>query len=186
MTPDAPLVAAWAATLYYMERALIANQNSAWLGMGIAFGLGMLSKYSLGLLGIAALVFVIIDPTARRWMLRPHPYLAALLAVILFSPVIIWNYENNWASFSFQSNRVLADTYEFSVHKLIAHIMILLTPVGFLAAALAFFPAKIPTDQQLEQRRHLFVQVFAGVPLTHLGFIGPLRFGWPYFRPSPG
>lgn len=165
MTPDAPLVAAWAATLYYMERALIANQNSAWLGMGIAFGLGMLSKYSLGLLGIAALVFVIIDPTARRWMLRPHPYLAALLAVVLFSPVIIWNYENNWASFSFQSNRVLADTYEFSVHKLIAHIMILLTPVGFLAAALAFFPAKIPTDQQLEQRRHLFVQVFAGIPL---------------------
>ncbi len=165
MTPDAPLVAAWAATLYYMERALIANQKSAWLGMGIAFGLGMLSKYSLGLLGIAALVFVIIDPTARRWMLRPHPYLAALLAVILFSPVIIWNYENNWASFSFQSNRVLADTYEFSVHKLIAHIMILLTPVGFLAAALAFFPAKIPTDQQLEQRRHLFVQVFAGIPL---------------------
>jgi len=165
MTPDAPLVAAWAATLYYMERALIANQKSAWLGMGIAFGLGMLSKYSLGLLGIAALVFVIIDPTARRWMLRPHPYLAALLAVILFSPVIIWNYENNWASFSFQSNRVLADTYEFSVHKLIAHIMILLTPVGFLAAALAFFPAKIPTDQQLKQRRHLFVQVFAGVPL---------------------
>ena len=165
MTPDAPLVAAWAATLYYMERALIANQNSAWLGMGIAFGLGMLSKYSLGLLGIAALVFVIIDPTARRWMLRPHPYLAAVLAVILFSPVIIWNYENNWASFSFQSNRVLADTYEFSVHKLIAHIMILLTPVGFLAAALAFFPAKIPTDQQLEQRRHLFVQVFAGIPL---------------------
>lgn len=165
MTPDAPLVAAWAATLYYMERALVANQNSAWLGMGIAFGLGMLSKYSLGLLGIAALVFVIIDPTARRWMLRPHPYLAALLAVVLFSPVIIWNYENNWASFSFQSNRVLADTYEFSVHKLIAHIMILLTPVGFLAAALAFFPAKIPTDQQLEQRRHLFVQVFAGIPL---------------------
>ena len=95
----------------------------------------------------------------------PHPYLAALLAVVLFSPVIIWNYENNWASFSFQSNRVLADTYEFSVHKLIAHIMILLTPVGFLAAALAFFPAKIPTDQQLKQRRHLFVQVFAGVPL---------------------
>ena len=44
MTTDAPLVAAWAATLYYMERALIADQNSAWLGMGIAFGLGILSK----------------------------------------------------------------------------------------------------------------------------------------------
>ncbi|SFE32024.1 glycosyltransferase family 39 protein [Nitrosomonas sp. Nm166] len=165
MTPDAPLVATWAATLYYMERALVAGQRWAWLGMGIAFGLGLLSKYSLGLLGIAALVFVIINPAARYWMKRPHPYLAALLALLLFSPVIIWNYTNDWASFAFQSNRVLADSYQFSVHHLIFHIIILLTPVGFLAAALALFSIKQSGTQQLESRRHLFVQVFAGAPL---------------------
>ncbi|MDQ3185795.1 MAG: glycosyltransferase family 39 protein, partial [Pseudomonadota bacterium] len=93
MTTDAPLVAAWAATLYYMERALIADQRSAWLGMGIAFGLGILSKYTLGLLGPAALLFVILDPASRRWLRRPQPYLAAALALLLFSPVIIWNME---------------------------------------------------------------------------------------------
>ncbi|WP_297325673.1 glycosyltransferase family 39 protein [Nitrosomonas sp.] len=164
MTPDAPLIAAWAATLYYMERALIAGQRSAWLGMGIAFGLGLLSKYTLGLLGIAALAFVIIDPTARRWMKRPHPYLAALLALLLFSPVIIWNYGNDWASFAFQSNRVLADSYQFSAHYLIVHVIILLTPIGFLAAALALFSIKKQASQQTEHRRHLFVQVFTGVP----------------------
>ena len=59
MTADAPLVAAWAATLYYMEQALIANQRWAWLGAGLAFGLGILSKYTLALLGLAALVFLI-------------------------------------------------------------------------------------------------------------------------------
>ena len=52
-------------------------------GMGIAFGLGLLSKYTLGLLGIAALLFVILDPIARRWMRRPHPYLAAALALLI-------------------------------------------------------------------------------------------------------
>ncbi len=165
MIPDAPLAAAWAATLYYMERALVAGQRTAWLGMGIAFGLGLLSKYTLGLLGIAALVFVIIDPAARRWMKQPHPYLAALLALLLFSPVIIWNYENDWASFAFQSNRVLADSYQFASHLLIAHIIILLTPVGFAAAALALFSIKKQEDQQFERKRHLFVRVFAGVPL---------------------
>ncbi len=181
MTPDAPLVAAWAATLYYMERALVAGQRIAWLGMGIAFGLGLLSKYSLGLLGIAALMFVIIDPTARRWMKRPHPYLAALLAALLFSPVIIWNYQNDWVSFAFQSNRVLADSYKFSVHYLIAHIIILLTPVGFVAAAFALFSIKKSEDQQLEHRRHLFVQVFAGAPLFIcfiLSTFDALRFHW--------
>lgn len=183
MTPDAPLVAAWAAALYYLERALIAGQRIAWLGMGIAFGLGLLSKYTLGLLGIAALVFVIIDPTARRWMSRPHPYFAALLALLLFSPVIIWNYENNWASFAFQSNRVLADEYRFSVHYLIAHIFILLTPVGFLAAAIALFSVTQtkPENQLSERRRQLFVQVFAGVPLLIFFIISTFdapRFHW--------
>src|SRR5699024_6064974 len=62
MTPDAPLMAAWAATLYYLERALIADRRLAWLGLGVAFGLGILSKYTLGLLGLAALVFVVLDP----------------------------------------------------------------------------------------------------------------------------
>ena len=70
MTPDAPLMATWAATLYYMERALIADRRWAWLGMGIAFGLGILSKYTLGLLGVAALVFVVFDPESRRWLRR--------------------------------------------------------------------------------------------------------------------
>ena len=116
MTTDAPLVAAWAATLYYMEQALIADQNSAWLGMGIAFGLGILSKYTLGLLGPAALLFVILDPASRRWLRRPQPYLAAGLALLLFSPVIIWNMENDWASIMFQSNRVKGEVKTNSRH----------------------------------------------------------------------
>ena len=135
MTADAPLVAAWAATLYYMERALIAGRGSAFLGMGIAFGLGILSKYTLGLLGLAALLFVILDPEARRWLRRPHPYLAAGLALLLFSPVLIWNMEHQWASITFQSSRIkgVGDD-QFSTHLLFLNLLVLLTPVGLLAA----------------------------------------------------
>ena len=181
VTTDAPLIAAWAATLYYMERALVAGSRIAWLGMGIAFGLGLLSKYSLGLLGIAALVFVIIDPIARQWMKRPHPYFAALLALFIFSPVIIWNYENDWASFAFQSTRVLADD-RFSVHYLILYIIILLTPVGFLAAMAALFSGNTSQEENFQVRRHrLFVRVFTGVPLLILLYLSTFdlpRFHW--------
>jgi dolichol-phosphate mannosyltransferase len=167
MTTDAPLVAAWAATLYYMERALIADQRSAWVGMGIAFGLGILSKYTLGLLGPAALLFVILDPASRRWLRRPHAYLAATLALLLFSPVIIWNMENNWASIMFQSNRVKGgDEDQFAVHQLFLHLMVLLTPVGLLAAVMAMWPGAERDDSAYARRRRLFVRVFAGVPLA--------------------
>jgi dolichol-phosphate mannosyltransferase len=167
MTTDAPLVAAWAATLYYMERALIADQNSAWLGMGIAFGLGILSKYTLGLLGPAALLFVILDPASRRWLRRPQPYLAAGLALLLFSPVIIWNMENDWASIMFQSNRVKGGSEnQFAAHLLFLHLMVLLTPVGLLAAAMAVWPGAERDQSAFARRRRLFVRVFTGLPLA--------------------
>ena len=180
MTPDAPLLAAWAATLYYMERALVAGRSTAWLGMGIAFGLGMLSKYTLGLLGIAALLFVILDPTARRWMRRPHPYLAAALALLLFSPVIIWNSEHQWVSFLFQSQRAKGIGDQFSLHYLFLHMLILLTPVGLLAAVLALLPGSDHDDSQQACRRRLFVRVFTGVPLAV--FFGLSLFGSPKFH----
>ena len=44
MTPDAPLTAAWAASLYYLERALVAGRSDAWWRVGLALGLGAISK----------------------------------------------------------------------------------------------------------------------------------------------
>ena len=182
MTADAPLIAAWAATLYYMERALIASRSSAFLGMGIAFGLGILSKYTLGLLGVAALLFVILDSTARRWLRRPHPYLAAMLALLLFSPVIIWNMEHQWASISFQSSRIkgVGDD-QFSTHLLFLNLLVLLTPVGLLAAALALLPGSDHDNSQFARRRRLFVWIFTGTPLAIffvLSIFDSLRFHW--------
>jgi len=182
MTTDAPVIAAWAATLYYMERALIANRSSAWLGMGIAFGLGILSKYTLGLLGAAALLFVLIDPVARRWLFRPHPYLAALLALLLFSPVIIWNLEHHWSSIMFQSSRIRgAGDDQFSVHLLLVNLLVLLTPTGLIAALLALLPGKKHGTGDFAHRRMLFVCLFTGVPLVIflvLSSLDSLRFHW--------
>lgn len=103
MTPDAPLVAAWAAGLYYLQRALVAGEGRAWLGVGLAFGVGLLAKYPIVLLAAAAAGFLLSDPAARRWLARPHPYLAVLLALALFSPVLIWNAQHDWASFAFRA-----------------------------------------------------------------------------------
>ena len=182
MTTDAPVMAAWAATLYYMERALVANRSSAWLGMGIAFGLGILSKYTLGLLGIAALLFAIVDPVARRWLIRPHPYLAALLALLLFSPVIIWNLEHHWSSIVFQSSRVrgVGDDL-FSLHLMLVDLLVLLSPVGLVAALWALLPKNLPNGSEMAHRRTLFVCIFTGVPLIIfivLSMFDSLRFHW--------
>src|SRR6202042_1005178 len=78
MTPDAPLTAAWAASLYYLERALVAGRPGNWWRAGLALGIGALSKYSIGLLVPVTLAFMSWDRESRRWWLRGQPYAAAL------------------------------------------------------------------------------------------------------------
>src|SRR6202022_5208006 len=77
MTPDAPLTAAWAASLYYLERALVAGRSSAWWRAGFSLGIGALSKYSIGLLVPVTLGFMLWDRDSRRWWRRWEPYVAA-------------------------------------------------------------------------------------------------------------
>ena len=171
MTPDTPLVAAWAAELYFLERALVAGRPRAWWGAGLCLGVGLLSKYSMGLLGLAALVFVLLDPQSRRWLRRWQPYAAALIALAIFSPVIAWNAENEWVSFVFQTTRRLSGETQFSLHKLILAALVLMTPTGLLAAA-ALLRRRPPEeggggrDGGVARRKWRFLQVAVGVPLA--------------------
>jgi dolichol-phosphate mannosyltransferase len=135
MTPDAPLTAAWAASLYFLERALLGGRPPAWMWAGLSMGIGLLSKYTIGLLGVAAFAFLLLDPESRRWFRRWEPYAALLIAIAVFAPVIVWNAQHDWASFVFQTSRRLAEQPRFSLHKLIGGALVLLTPTGLAAVA---------------------------------------------------
>ncbi|MDE2295171.1 MAG: glycosyltransferase family 39 protein [Gammaproteobacteria bacterium] len=137
MTPDTPLTAAWAGSLYFLERALIGGKARAWWWAGLCLGLGMLSKYTIALLGLGALVYLIVDADARPWLRRVEPYAAAVLAFAIFSPVIVWNAEHHWASFAFQTARRLAGRPRFALPELIGAGIVLITPTGFAAAVRA-------------------------------------------------
>jgi dolichol-phosphate mannosyltransferase len=142
MTPDAPLAAAWAASLYFLERALVAGRSRAWWRVGLSMGIGMISKYSIGLLVPVTAAFMLWDRHSRRWWRRWEPYAAALLALAVFSPVIVWNAQHHWASFEFQTLRRLGEVPKFALHKLVASALVLITPTGVLAVALALFGTK--------------------------------------------
>jgi 4-amino-4-deoxy-L-arabinose transferase-like glycosyltransferase len=107
--PDGPLDCALLGFLLFSLRAvgLIPSRRAwgDWLAAGACAGLAMLSKYN-GVLVLAGLpVFLLTTTTGRAWLRRPQPWVAGLLAVVLFTPVILWNVEHHWASFAFQGGR---------------------------------------------------------------------------------
>jgi dolichol-phosphate mannosyltransferase len=167
MTPDTLLVAAWAAELYFLERALVGGRTGAWWGVGLWMGIGLLSKYSIGLLAPAALLFVALDPQSRQWLRRWQPYAAALLALAMFAPVIAWNAQNEWASFAFQTTRRLAGEHHFALYKLIGAAIVLLTPTGVFAAAAPLLGRPLGSIGQVgTPRKWRFMQLTVGVPLA--------------------
>ena len=174
MTPDAPLTAAWAGALYFLERALIGERREAWLGVGLCMGFGMLSKYTIALLGPATLLFVLLDPGLRRWLWQPWPYLATLIAAVIFSPVVIWNFLNDWASFSFQGEQRLEKPMHFSLPMLMGSLVVMLTPVGLVAASRTLVARSSGPDANwladrrswLADRRNAFIATYTLVPLS--------------------
>jgi dolichol-phosphate mannosyltransferase len=167
MTPDAPLTAAWAASLYYLERALVAGRSDAWWRAGLALGIGAISKYSIALLVPVTLVFMVWDRDSRRWWRRWEPYAAALLALAVFSPVILWNAQHDWASFAFQTSRRLAEVPRFALHKLLASALVLITPTGVLAVAAALLCAKSEAaGDSGASRQRLFLNTAILIPLA--------------------
>ncbi|MBS0469718.1 MAG: glycosyltransferase family 39 protein [Proteobacteria bacterium] len=103
--PDGPLDCALLLATLCLLRALKTGSTRYWLGAGAAFGIALLSKYTAILTGAGALIYLATQPWDRRWLARPISYVAALGALVLFAPVIIWNADNGWQSFAFQGAR---------------------------------------------------------------------------------
>ncbi len=110
ITPDVPLMFFWLLTLYLISLAVREERKWAWYLAGAALGLSLLSKYTAIFLVPSTLLLLIFDRRHRTWLLRKEPYLALVIAVLLFSPVVLWNAEHEWVSFGFQVSDRLSHT----------------------------------------------------------------------------
>ncbi len=105
LLPDAALILFWNMGIYYFIKAIRQNRTSDWVLFGTAAGFALLSKYTGGLLYIAGLIYLFSVKEKRKLLLSFGPLLAVAISLAVFSPVIIWNINNGFASFAFQAGR---------------------------------------------------------------------------------
>jgi dolichol-phosphate mannosyltransferase len=99
---DSPMLAFWAAAIWALSHVLGGGSPAWWYAAGLFMGLSMLGKYHGVFLGAGMLAFLALSPDHRVWLRRKEPYLAALVALVAFSPAIAWNAMNGWESFRYQ------------------------------------------------------------------------------------
>ncbi|MCR0981405.1 glycosyltransferase family 39 protein [Roseomonas populi] len=138
MTPDTPLVVFWCLALWAAARLHATGDGRYWLAVGGFAGCALLSKYTAALFGAGLLLWLVADPSARRWWRGAWLYLGGVAAVLLFLPVVAWNASHGWASFAKQGGRAGAGT-EFGlryVWELLGGQLALASPVLFVICAL--------------------------------------------------
>lgn len=98
MTTDAPLLFFWGIATYALWHAVERNRWTDWILVGVAAGLGLLSKYSMTIFA-PSVALVLCLPHYRRHWRNPLVYVAAVLALIIFLPNLWWNAQMDFVSF---------------------------------------------------------------------------------------
>ena len=181
MTTDAPLMPCWAGVLYFLHLVFFREKRWAWLGVGICIGLGMLSKYTISLLGFSILIFMLLDKQSRKWFFRFEPYVAFVVALLILLPIVIWNMQNEWVSFTFQAKSRLSHFYGIYFHKLLKIWLKMLTPLGIFAVFLALLPRSYKKVKYASSNYYLFVLTSTLFPLSifvYQSFLGTPKESW--------
>ena len=137
--PDAPLMAFWSLTLWVAACEFFPQDDVPYRPsyrvavIGLLVGLACVSKYHGVLLGVGLLGFCLTSVSHRAALRSPWILLSVALFTIAVSPVLYWNWQHDWVSFLFQSNRgIPAKRYDLAnmINTALIHSAYLFPTIG--------------------------------------------------------
>ena len=102
--------------LYFTLIKYISSGKSKWLmATGVAFALGFLNKYNIAFL-VLGLIPALLITSQRKIFLRKELYIAAVLALLLISGNLAWQFKNNFPVIHHM--RTLTETQLVNVNRM--------------------------------------------------------------------
>jgi hypothetical protein len=146
--PDGPaiffmLASATVVAPLLLDGGRVERPTLRWLAAGALGGLAMLSKYNGVFIFAGVLAFVLTVPPARRHLATSGPWLGALLALLIFSPVIVWNVQHADVGIVFQTRRLphAAEAHPLWLAEYVGGQMLYLFPLLAVPFAISLFRA---------------------------------------------
>jgi 4-amino-4-deoxy-L-arabinose transferase-like glycosyltransferase len=146
--PDGPLMLSLVAAAYTIAKSLFPEHTPpspwrTWIAAGIWIGIAALSKYHAVLFVGGLFIFIVSMPARRNILWHPAPWVGAMIALLIASPVIIWNAEHHWVSIAFQAGRANAHGFP-KIGQFLANIggqILWMLPWIFVPLAIASYYA---------------------------------------------
>ncbi|MDE2377339.1 glycosyltransferase family 39 protein [Bradyrhizobium sp.] len=185
VSPDVAMIPFAVAMMWSLVRLAQSGDGRWWLAAGLFAGLSLLSKFTAIMFAPAVLAFALVPDWRWRWLRSPYPYLAALIAIAVFSPVLIWNAQHEWASFRFQLVRATAN-YGISIRTIGDYIGLQFGLVGFVLLPVVLSGLTLTAWRGYRMREPVAILLSTAVLVPFLYFLWKsltLRVGdtWPMF-----
>lgn len=187
--PDSPQMVFWLAGILLLIRISHASdydQKSTWHWclFGIFSGLCIMSKVHGIFLWFGVVLYALL--VKRSWLKYRGIYLSAVITLIIISPIIIWNLQNNFISYKFHSSRVTLTGVGIHIKGFIREfiaVILITNPVNFFLTCSSLvwaFRKKILAD-----KRDVQLLLFCSLPLiVILLFVSLFRETLPHW-PGP-
>lgn len=96
----------WALLILVFYRAVTLEKLGDWLGVGIVAGLALMTKYYSAFLLLAMLLFLVVEPRARKVFQQKGIYLSAVLFLLLIAPHFIWLVQHDFVTLHYAQDRI--------------------------------------------------------------------------------
>jgi 4-amino-4-deoxy-L-arabinose transferase-like glycosyltransferase len=129
----------WALAAFAYYQALSDHKLRWWSLLGLAAGLGGLTKYSMIVIVFAIIAHALSSAKSRKVFATPGPYVAILISLAVVFPHIIWLFDNKFPTFTYAASRAghdpglfdrLFDPIRFVISQIVTSLLCIIVAIA--------------------------------------------------------
>ena len=106
----------WILALLFLYMAFRDNKKRYWILTGLALGTGIYCKFTVFMLVFSILLFMFLDPKARKYWKTPGPYLSTGSCFLICLPLLVWLVHHNFPQLNHIRNSIIETRPSFDDH----------------------------------------------------------------------
>jgi 4-amino-4-deoxy-L-arabinose transferase-like glycosyltransferase len=168
----------WVGSIWCVWRAVEATSGRQgyshpflwWAALGLVSGAGLYSKLSHGMILLIIAGWMLFDPTARRTLLTPGPWLAVAVCAVVVAPLLHWLIAHDFQPLTYAAGRG-TDPVKGSLLVFLPSLVLISAPILLLASATGTFGTPIDLPKQPDggpptgERARAFLMIMTLVPI---------------------